>query len=246
MKLVLLGTAGYHPNDRRHTACLLLPEVGVVLDAGSAMFRLPEYLATPKIDIFLSHAHLDHVVGLTYLLDVLWQKPLDDVAVHGAPETLRAIAEHLLAEAIFPVALPCRYLPLTGSVALADGGRLTAFSLEHPGRSLGFRLDWPDRSMAYVTDTTAALEAGYVEAIRGVDLLVHECNFPDSLAELARRTGHSCTSAVAEVARAAGVGRLVLTHLNPLDDSEAFLNLSAARSIFPRVELGFDRMELTF
>ena len=27
MRLQLLGTGGYHPNERRHTACLLVPEL---------------------------------------------------------------------------------------------------------------------------------------------------------------------------------------------------------------------------
>ena len=71
MKLQLLGTAGYHPNDQRQTACLMLPEVGVVLDAGTAFYRVRDYLCTDELDIFLTHAHLDHVVGITYLFDVL-------------------------------------------------------------------------------------------------------------------------------------------------------------------------------
>src|SRR5579871_6726587 len=66
MILQFLGTGGYHPNERRHTACLLLPEVGVVFDAGTGAFRIRERLRTPDIQLFLTHAHLDHVVGLTY------------------------------------------------------------------------------------------------------------------------------------------------------------------------------------
>ena len=46
MKLVMLGTTGYHPNDIRQTACYALPEIGVVLDAGTGMFRLREHIAT--------------------------------------------------------------------------------------------------------------------------------------------------------------------------------------------------------
>ena len=42
MRLVLLGTTGYHANDRRQTACLMLPEVGVVFDAGSGFYRVSE------------------------------------------------------------------------------------------------------------------------------------------------------------------------------------------------------------
>ena len=44
MKLVLLGTTGYHPNDRRHTPCMVLPECGIALDAGTSMYRLGRYL----------------------------------------------------------------------------------------------------------------------------------------------------------------------------------------------------------
>ena len=76
MRLILLGTTGYHPNDRRHTPCLLLPECGVMLDAGTATYRAGEYLTGPELDIFLTHAHLDHVVGLTYLFSVMRVHPL--------------------------------------------------------------------------------------------------------------------------------------------------------------------------
>ena len=70
--------------------------------------------------------------------------------------------------------------------------------------------------MAYVTDTTADPQAAYVKKIAGVDLLVHECYYPDAHADLAAKYGHSSLSAVAEVARAAGVGKLILTHIDPL------------------------------
>jgi len=245
-KLILLGTAGFHPNERRHTACLMLPELGIVLDAGTAMFRVRDHLCTSRLDIFLSHAHLDHVVGLTFLLDVLYGKQIDPVTLYGAAEKLAAIDRHLLAKEIFPVALPCNYEALTGPVELPGGPRVTHFPLSHPGGTLGFRLSWPDRAMAYVTDTTASADAEYLEQIRGVDLLVHECNFPDSMSELAAVTGHSCLTPVLELARAANVKRLVLTHLNPLADSDEFLGLEQARHIFPAVETGWDGMEIEF
>ena len=100
--------------------------------------------------------------------------------------------------------------------------------------------------MAYVTDTTAAPDAPYVAAIRDVDLLVHECNFPDSSFEHAMLTGHSVTTAVVEVARQARVGQLVLVHLDPLAIGDDPLNLKRARSIFPRTILGHDLLEIEF
>lgn len=246
MKLVLLGTTGYHPNDSRQTACLMLPELGLVLDAGTAMYRVRDYLCTDRLDIFLTHAHLDHIVGLTFLLDVLYERKVDPVTVYAAAKKLAAIDQHLLAPDLFPVKLPCHYQPITGPVELPGGTRVTSFPLVHPGGTLGYRLDWPDRSMAYVTDTTATADAPYLEHIRGVDLLVHECNFPDSLAEYAEMTGHSCLTPVVQLAQAANVKRLVLVHLNPLADGDEDLGLAAAKKIFPAVETGRDRMEIEF
>ncbi|NLX95402.1 MAG: MBL fold metallo-hydrolase [Rhodopirellula sp.] len=246
MKLILLGTSGYHPCPTRHTACMFLPEPGVLLDAGTGMYRLPRYLRTSELDIFLTHAHLDHIIGLTYLFSVAWLHPLDAVRVHGRAETLDAIDEHLFAAPLFPKRPPMELVPLEASEPLPGGGRLTHFPLEHQGGSIGYRLDWPGHSMAYVTDTTADPASDYIERIRGVDLLLHECYFPDAEADRARATGHSTTTPVAEVARQAGVKRLVLVHISPLAEGDDPIGLETARAIFAETALGEDRMELDF
>ena len=246
MKLLLLGTVGYHPNDRRQTACVMLPELGVVFDAGSASYRIADYLQTDTIDIFLSHAHLDHVVGLTFLFDVINGRKIERITVHGEAEKLDAIGRHLFSEFLFPVKPPFDTKVLQPRSLLADGAVLTHFPLKHPGGSVGYRVDWPDRSLAYVTDTVAAADAEYVEKIRGVDLLIHECNFGDDQPDLAELTGHSCVTPVAEVAAAAEVGRVVLVHVNSLLEKDADLDLTSPRQIFANLEIGVDRMQLDF
>jgi len=246
MQLLLLGTSGYHPSERRHTACLMLPEAGIVLDAGTGFFRVRKHLQTPTLDILLTHAHLDHIAGLTFLLSTAAKKSLERITVHATAEKLAAVRDHLLNEHLFPAPLPCQWQPLPSGPLLLGDARVTHFPLIHPGGAVGYRLDWPQRSLAYVTDTTASPSADYVPHLRGVDLLVHECNFRDGQEQWATKTGHSSTTPVAQVAATAGVKRLVLVHFDALDESDDPIDLAAARRTFPATELGYDGMAIDF
>lgn len=247
MKLHLLGTSGYHPTRKRDTACLMLPELGVLLDAGTGLFRARDLIQTTELHIYLSHVHLDHVVGLTYLLDVLYQKAVEKVTVHCDPEKQSAIVDNLFHKQLFPVLPPFEFADLRPGKQMAPGdGRLSVFPLRHPGGSLGFRFDWAEQSLAYVTDTTAASDSDYIAQLKGVDLLVHECYFPDGEEERAELTGHSCLTPVAEIARRAEVGQLVLVHLNPLDERDELLDLKSVSKIFPRIRIARDEEVIDF
>ena len=246
MQLLLLGTTGYHPSPRRHTACLLFPEIGLALDAGTGFFRVRDWLRTSELDVFLTHAHLDHVVGLTFLFDVAYETGLKTTRVHGDAAHLQAVQDHLFAPPLFPVLPPLTFVPLTGPTKVGGDGLLTYFPLVHPGGSLGFRIDWPDRSFAYVTDTTATADAPYIEQIRGVDLLVHECNFGDGWEVLAVKTGHSCLTPVLEVAKAAQVKRLILTHVNPIADDADPMGLGLVSNPGVPVSIGYDLQQIEF
>lgn len=246
MKLFFLGSGGYFPNRRRHTACLMIPELGVVLDAGTAAFEIGKHLQTDRLEIFLSHAHLDHVFGLTCLLTLYDGDPGNRIRVHGDPAKLAAVQEHLFSELLFPVAPPCEFVPLEHSVALPGEGVLRWFPLEHPGGSIGMRLEWPGHSLAYVTDTTARLDAEYLDAIRGVDLLVHEAYFSDADQQFAQLTGHSCVTEVARVAAEVGARRLILVHSNPLFEDDAELQMGEALEVFPQTQLAHDGMAVDF
>jgi ribonuclease Z len=263
MQLHCLGTAGYHPSDQRHTSCYVVPAAGCVLDAGTGIFRLPGLLETDHLDILLSHAHLDHVVGLTYLLDVLQQRPVEQVTVWGARSKLAAIREHLFDPAIFPVMPRVDWRAIEeeeparqdgavgGCFTLTSGGGVRWFPLEHPGGAVGYRIQWPARgdalhTLAYVTDTTAGPDAPYLSAIAEVDLLLHECNFRDENAEWAVKTGHSCTSATARLARQARVGRLLMTHMNPLETGDDPVGIDTARAIFAASDVARDGQVVEF
>ena len=72
-ELVILGGGGWFPAHGRHTASALLRggEEAVMIDAGTGVARLmerPELLAgVRRLDILLTHFHLDHIAGLAYL-----------------------------------------------------------------------------------------------------------------------------------------------------------------------------------
>lgn len=243
MRLQFLGTGGYHPNERRHTACLMLPELGVVFDAGSSIFRVPSRLATKELDIFLTHSHLDHVVGLTFLIVPLLLKTITRCKVHAMPATIAAVKEHLFSKPLFPVEPPFEFVPLEESVAVGNGrGTVTHHPLQHPGGSLGFKLQIESKQIAYITDTT--VDGTYTDFIRGVDVLIHECNFPDEMSEWSAKTGHSNTSPVAQLAKEAGAGRLYLTHIDPQRAGDDPIGIATARAIFPETYVAEDLLEI--
>ena len=116
MRIEFLGTGGFFANERRHTACLMIPEVGVVLDAGSGMFRSIDRIQTDTIDIFLSHAHLDHVIGLPCVLIPLMKGQLKSARVFANASTLQAVKDHLFAEPLFPILPDCEFNELVGAM----------------------------------------------------------------------------------------------------------------------------------
>lgn len=245
MRLTFLGTGGYHPSERRHTACLMLAQAGIVLDAGTGFFRVQKRVQTDELDVFLTHAHLDHIVGVTFFMVPVVLGDVKKVRVHGTAETIAACRQHLLNSRLFPVDPPFDWCELpSGELPVTDGGRLTWVPLEHPGGAVGYRLDWPDRSLAYITDTTAP--GDYLEFVRGVDVLIHECYFPDEMAEWAAKTGHSAASAVAQVASDAAVGRLILVHTDPQSIDDDPVGLATMREIFPHTDIAEDLQELDF
>jgi ribonuclease Z len=90
------------------------------------------------------------------------------------------------------------------AVTLGDGRVITPESVLGDAR--------PGRKIAISADT--AYSQAVVEAARGADVLVHEATFAEDERDRARETLHSTAAQAAEVARAADVGMLVLTHLS--------------------------------
>ncbi len=222
---------------------MMIPELGIIFDAGTGMFRVRDLIETSTLDIFLSHIHLDHSIGLTFLYDVLYKKSVDRVRVHVAAEKIDSIKNHLYASDLFPVAPNFELVPLEASVTIG-AHTVESTTLNHPGGSHGFRLSGGHKTLAYITDTTATPDAAYIDFIRNVDVLVHECYFPDGHEAQAKLTGHSCLTPVAQVAAAADAKSVYLVHINPLNGDSTPLDLKSVKKICSKIAVATDRLAI--
>jgi ribonuclease Z len=102
--------------------------------------------------------------------------------------------------------------------------------MNHGLECVGFRVARADSVVVFAVDTRPCPKV--VENAGGADLLLHDTYGPQSASERAHAMGHSTATDAGEVARAAGVPRLVLTHLRAsrFVDPEALV--AEAESVF--------------
>jgi ribonuclease Z len=87
MKLVVLGSNGFRANDLGQTACYAIPKLGLTLDAGTGLYRMFDYLEDDGFDVYLSHDHPDHTLGLTWVWHIFWKRAtLEAMAGEGSTD----------------------------------------------------------------------------------------------------------------------------------------------------------------
>jgi ribonuclease BN (tRNA processing enzyme) len=221
-RLTFLGT-GDALNGERAQSSVALPLSGeetMLIDASSGTVLLGRLeaagIALESVrHLFLSHRHFDHVGGFAPLLATLASLPEASLIVHAAPETLRALRNLLDltlpgAEGWLGKRLGWREL-IPGKPTEVGETEVTPFSLDHGLECVGFRIDQAGAVVAFSVDTRPTSEIA--ENASGADLLIHDAYGPQGAAEQSHAMGHSTATDAGEAARAAGVRRLVLTHL---------------------------------
>jgi ribonuclease Z len=221
-RVIFLGT-GDPLNGERAQASLAIPLSGgeamlVDVSSGTVLLRQLEAASIPLQAVrhlFVTHRHFDHVGGLAPLLTAMASSPEASITVHATPQTLEALRE------LLRLTIPgvegwlggrLRWHALTpGEPTVAEDADVTPFEVDHGIECVGFRVEQGDSAMSYTADTRPC--PNVVECARGADLLVHEAYGLEDDAERAHDLGHSTASEAGEAARAAGVRRLVLTHL---------------------------------
>jgi len=214
VRLTVLGARGAFPEVGDACSGFLLEHDGfrLLLDAGYATF--PRLLAVcPAADVdavFVTHGHPDHCVDLNPLLRArsLPDDPAPPLPIYAPPGALDVVLAldrpGMLQYALHPV---------------GDGDRLRlgpftvdVRALPHFVPSNGVRVAAGGAALAYQGDSGPA--PALATLADGADLLLAEATYPHAVPDDSAGRLSSALDAGA-AATAAGVGRLLLTHLWP-------------------------------
>ncbi len=229
----------------------------MIFDAGTGLRALGDELLRETNEagnpprLLLSHLHWDHIQGLPFYVPLY--VPGRELEVYG-PRDGEGSLESVLRTQMMPPAFPVRFDELRSRIALheiADGATLrfgdvvvTAARLNHPGGVLGYRIEHAGRSVVYATDTEhySCVDPKLAKLAHGADVLIYDAmytpeEYRGDVGSSKVGWGHSTFEAGAQVARHAGVSRLVLFHHDPArTDSGVDEIVDRARRHFSNVE----------
>lgn len=233
-----LGTNGFIPTHGRQTMSYLVRRGGraLLLDAGTGLSRLLNpplsgaLAGCDRVELLLTHYHLDHTVGISYLTALFPTTPVRIWApapplVDGTPTEGLG---RLIAPPLFPLRLDqfpagVEVVPYAGEELEVAGMHLRLRRQRHAGGSVGVVVDG---RLGYLTD--CEVDEGSAAFARGLELLLHEVWVNDEEAAAgAQRRGHSTVGEVARLAEAAGVAGLMPVHHHPTRDPAAVRDLLA-------------------
>jgi phosphoribosyl 1,2-cyclic phosphodiesterase len=198
--------------------------------------------------ILLTHTHWDHIQGFPFFAPLFI--PGNHFEVYG-PEgchtSLRDVLSGQMDYHYFPVELnqlaaQIQYADLTEGAHQIAGVTVRAQAMNHPSPTLGYRVEGDGVSVLYLGDHEPyseqvwreGAEPGRIESIhhdgdrdhaeymKNADLLIHEAQYTPEEYPAKRNWGHSTFEYVIQLAAAAGVRRLILTHHDPSHD-DAFM-----------------------
>ncbi|MDP1646095.1 MAG: 3',5'-cyclic-nucleotide phosphodiesterase [Thiobacillus sp.] len=237
MKLTILGCSG-GIGSGRHTTCLKVDD-DVLIDAGSGITTL-DFEQLLAIDhVFITHAHLDHVLGLPLLLDSVGDLRATPVTVHALPEVLEVLSTHLFNWHLWPdfreipnaEAPWVRFAPLPFGAAFALKERtFTPLPVNHVVPACGIHLASAGGSLAFSGDTTRS--PAFVAALNAIPDLRHliiETSFENALIDIAQASKHHWPDSLAAELETLNVRPEVwITHLKPGNEAAIMDELRAA------------------
>ena len=215
------------------------------LDAGALTDALPISAQRRLRRVVLTHAHLDHVASLPFLVENVYgrERPLEIIA--PAP-VLRTLSRHMFNDAAWPdfSRLPSRRRPTivfrpvaVGRPFAAGAVRFTPLPVDHIVPAYGYFVSKPGRSVLFSGDTMPTHRLWeHARAARDLKAIFLEVSFSDSQAAVARASCHLTPQQLpAELAKAPARVPVFLYHMKP--PSLSRIRREVARLDEPRLRL---------
>ncbi len=224
MRIRVLGAHGGASPRHRQTSFLL--DDDVCLDAGAVAEALSLARQARIRAVLLTHAHLDHVASLPFLLDNVLGRREGPVEVAAPAEVIASLRRHLFNDELWPdfSRLPGSHGPAVAFRTLAwetparvAGLTVTAVPVTHVVPACGYLVSDGTGTVVFSGDTgpTERLwEAA--RAATDVRAVFVECSFPDEKREVARLSRHLTPETVkSELAKMPPDLPVFLYHMKP-------------------------------
>ncbi len=217
----------------------------LIFDAGTGIRDLGQMLIDEKTgrdtDIFFTHCHLDHIIGLPFFEPLsregqkigIWAGNLrPDATIAAAVRRLMSFPLFPIGIELFQAAIEFHDFCAGEKLAPRPGVTLQTAALGHPGGATGYRVDFNGHSVAYLTDLELGdgpFDEGVTRLAKGADVIIMDATYTDAELPAHRGWGHSSWQQVAKFADAAGAKTACLFHHDPAHD-DAFMDKVAAEA----------------
>ncbi|NHJ20647.1 MAG: ribonuclease Z [Candidatus Lokiarchaeota archaeon] len=240
-----LGTNGWY-STFSNTTCTLIDSDNyyIVFDAGDGIYKLDNYIQEIKpIIIFLSHTHLDHIIGLHILSKFRFKQEVKIYGYKGTRNALNTLLNHPFTTALSD--LPSKIEICDFKEGIHNNPlNFTSKKLIHSDVCVGFKINIENRIISYCTDTGVC--DNLYSLSENADLLISECSYKPGQEKWG--WPHLKPEEIALVAKNSNVQQLILTHFDAsifLSMEERKRTVKKAKKIFPQTIAAYDGLELT-